>query len=57
MFWGKIVTVKFIKSASNVSINNKLVKLTDFKHERAVPINTIWVEAKNSRACKNKSWD
>jgi hypothetical protein len=57
MFWSKIVTIKFIKSALNVNINNKLVKLTDLKHERAVPINTIWVKAKNTRACKNKSRD
>ena len=54
MFWFKKSTLKFVKLALNVSSDNKIVKLADFKHERAVPQSTIWVEAKITRTCKIK---
>jgi hypothetical protein len=57
MFWFKIATLKFVKLAPNVNSDNKIVKLADFKHERAVPQSTIWVEAKITRTCKIKPGD
>jgi hypothetical protein len=57
MFWFKTATLKFVKLAPNVNSDNKIVKLADLKHERAVPQSTIGVQAKITRTCKIKPGD